>query len=218
MKNQKDLLQLFIDILQVETDSNDTGIPLGISNRHIHLSQRDIDQLFGQGYQLTELKELSQPGQYACKETVTICGPRGVIEKVRVLGPARPASQIEVMTGDCFKLGVKAPVRQSGDISGTPGITIVGSAGSVEIKEGVIVAQRHIHMSPEDAQFYKVTDGELVMIKLNSERGGVFDNVVVRVSEDFRLECHLDVEEANAMGLNSKSKVYIIKNNQEELL
>ncbi|WP_086348330.1 phosphate propanoyltransferase [Candidatus Enterococcus clewellii] len=218
MKNQKDLLQLFIDILQVETASKDKGIPLGISNRHIHLSQKDIDQLFGQGYQLTELKELSQPGQYACKETVVICGPRGVIEKVRVLGPARPASQVEVMTGDCFKLGVKAPVRQSGDISGTPGITIVGAAGSVEIEEGVIVAQRHIHMSPQDAQFYKVTDGERVMIKLNGERGGVFDNVVIRVSKEFRLECHLDVEEANAMGLNSKSKVYIIKNNQEELL
>ncbi|WYJ88752.1 hypothetical protein A5888_000471 [Enterococcus sp. 9E7_DIV0242] len=218
VKNQKDLLQLFIDILQVETASKDKGIPLGISNRHIHLSQKDIDQLFGQGYQLTELKELSQPGQYACKETVVICGPRGVIEKVRVLGPARPASQVEVMTGDCFKLGVKAPVRQSGDISGTPGITIVGAAGSVEIEEGVIVAQRHIHMSPQDAQFYKVTDGERVMIKLNGERGGVFDNVVIRVSKEFRLECHLDVEEANAMGLNSKSKVYIIKNNQEELL
>lgn len=218
VKNQKDLLQLFIDILQVETASNDKGIPLGISNRHIHLSQKDIDQLFGQGYQLTELKELSQPGQYACKETVMICGPRGVIEKVRVLGPARPASQVEVMTGDCFKLGVKAPVRQSGDISSTPGITIVGAAGSVEIEEGVIVAQRHIHMSPQDAQFYKVADGERVMIKLNSERGGVFDNVVIRVSKEFRLECHLDVEEANAMGLNSKSKVYIIKNNQEELL
>nr|WP_249274430.1 phosphate propanoyltransferase [Enterococcus sp. 9E7_DIV0242] len=211
-------MQLFIDILQVETASKDKGIPLGISNRHIHLSQKDIDQLFGQGYQLTELKELSQPGQYACKETVVICGPRGVIEKVRVLGPARPASQVEVMTGDCFKLGVKAPVRQSGDISGTPGITIVGAAGSVEIEEGVIVAQRHIHMSPQDAQFYKVTDGERVMIKLNGERGGVFDNVVIRVSKEFRLECHLDVEEANAMGLNSKSKVYIIKNNQEELL
>ncbi|WP_321384053.1 phosphate propanoyltransferase [uncultured Enterococcus sp.] len=217
MKNQKELLQLFINILQTEKTSEDIGVPLGISNRHIHLAQNEIDQLFGTGYQLTKLKELSQPGQYACKETVMICGPKGVIEKVRVLGPARSASQVEVMTGDCFKLGLTVPVRQSGEISDTPGITIVGSAGSATLKEGVIVAQRHIHMSPEDAHFYQVTDGERVMIKLTGERGGVFDNVVIRVSKDFRLECHLDVEEANAMGLNSKSKVYIIKNNQEEM-
>ena len=131
---------MFIDILQTEQNSNDSGVPLGISNRHIHLSQNEIDRLFGSGYQLTELKELSQPGQYACKETVMICGPRGVIEKVRVLGPARPASQVEIMTGDCFKLGLKAPVRQSGEITGTPGITIVGAKGSVELREGVIVA------------------------------------------------------------------------------
>lgn len=213
MEKKRALLQMFIDILEEGAGTVDSGVPLGISNRHIHLSQQEINKLFGTGYQLTELKALSQPGQYACKETVTICGPRGVIEKVRVLGPARPATQVEVMTGDCFKLGLKAPVRQSGDIRNTPGITIIGAAGSAEIDEGVIVAQRHIHMSPEDAHQYNVTDGERVMIKLNGERGGVFDNVVIRVSKEFRLECHLDVEEANAMGLNSKSKVYIIKNN-----
>lgn len=217
MKNQEALLQLFIDILEKETKPDDAGIPLGISNRHIHLSQNEIDKLFGKGHQLTKIKDLSQPGQYACKETVTICGPRGVIEKVRVLGPARPATQVEVMTGDCFKLGISVPVRQSGEIIDTPGITIIGATGSVEIDRGVIVAQRHIHMSPEDAHAYKVRDGERVMIKLASERGGIFDNVVIRVSSKFRLECHLDVEEANAMGLNSKSKVYIIKNNQEEM-
>lgn len=139
--------------------SNATGVPVGISNRHIHLSQADLDQLFGAGYQLTPMKELSQPGQFACKETVTICGPKGAIEKVRVLGPVRKETQIEIVAGDCFKLGVKAPAKLSGDLAGTPGITVVGPKGSVQTAQGLIVAQRHIHMAPADAQAYGVQDG-----------------------------------------------------------
>lgn len=181
--------------------SNATGVPVGISNRHIHLSQADLDQLFGAGYQLTPMKELSQPGQFACKETVTICGPKGAIEKVRVLGPVRKETQIEIVAGDCFKLGVKAPAKLSGDLAGTPGITVVGPKGSVQTAQGLIVAQRHIHMAPADAQAYGVQDGQIVKIRVGGLRGGIYDNVAIRVTTSSKLECHLDTEEANAMGV-----------------
>lgn len=181
--------------------SNATGVPVGISNRHIHLSQADLDQLFGAGYQLTPMKELSQPGQFACKETVTICGPKGAIEKVRVLGPVRKETQIEIVAGDCFKLGVKAPAKLSGDLAGTPGITVVGPKGSVQTAQGLIVAQRHIHMAPADAQAYGVQDGQIVKIRVGGLRGGIYDNVAIRVTTSSKLECHLDTEEANAMGI-----------------
>lgn len=181
--------------------SNATGVPVGISNRHIHLSQADLDQLFGAGYQLTPMKELSQPGQFACKETVTICGPKGAIEKVRVLGPVRKETQIEIVAGDCFKLGVKAPAKLSGDLAGTPGITVVGLKGSVQTAQGLIVAQRHIHMAPADAQAYGVQDGQIVKIRVGGLRGGIYDNVAIRVTTSSKLECHLDTEEANAMGV-----------------
>lgn len=181
--------------------SNATGVPVGISNRHIHLSQADLDQLFGAGYQLTPMKELSQPGQFACKETVTICGPKGAIEKVRVLGPVRKETQIEIVAGDCFKLGVKAPAKLSGDLAGTPGITVVGPKGSVQTAQGLIVAQRHIHMAPADAQAYGVQDGQIVKIRVSGLRGGLYDNVAIRVTTSSKLECHLDTEEANAMGV-----------------
>lgn len=181
--------------------SNATGVPVGISNRHIHLSQADLDQLFGAGYQLTPMKELSQPGQFACKETVTICGTKGAIEKVRVLGPVRKETQIEIVAGDCFKLGVKAPAKLSGDLAGTPGITVVGPKGSVQTAQGLIVAQRHIHMAPADAQAYGVQDGQIVKIRVGGLRGGIYDNVAIRVTTSSKLECHLDTEEANAMGV-----------------
>lgn len=181
--------------------SNATGVPVGISNRHIHLSQADLDQLFGAGYQLTPMKELSQPGQFACKETVTICGPKGAIEKVRVLGPVRKETQIEIVAGDCFKLGVKTPAKLSGDLAGTPGITVVGPKGSVQTAQGLIVAQRHIHMAPADAQAYGVQDGQIVKIRVGGLRGGLYDNVAIRVTTSSKLECHLDTEEANAMGV-----------------
>lgn len=187
------------------------GIPIGISNRHIHLSQADLDALFGTGYQLTPIKDLSQPGQFACKETVTICGPKGAIEKVRVLGPVRSKTQIEILAGDGFKLGVKAPARLSGDLAGTPGITIVGPKGSVQTGEGLIVAQRHIHMTPQDAAAYGVSDGQIVKIEIEGPRGGVYSNVAIRATDTSALECHLDTEEANAMDINSSTKLNIVK-------
>lgn len=207
MSSYEAMLHSFIEALS--QSAAPAGIPLGISNRHIHLSQQDVVQLFGEGYVLTQLKELSQPGQYACKETVTICGPKGAIEGVRVLGPARKQSQVEILSGDRFKLGIQAPVRQSGDLANTPGITVVGAKGSVVLSEGVIIAQRHIHMCPDDAQKYQVTDGQIVQLALAGERGGIYSDVIVRVDEQFRLECHLDMEEANAMGLHGKSLVTI---------
>ena len=204
-KEYEVLMQALLKAVQEASKENvastAAGVPVGISNRHIHLSQADLDQLFGAGYQLTPMKELSQPGQFACKETVTICGPKGAIEKVRVLGPVRKETQIEFVAGDCFKLGVKAPAKLSGDLAGTPGITVVGPKGSVQTAQGLIVAQRHIHMAPADAQAYGVQDGQIVKIRVGGLRGGIYDNVAIRVTTSSKLECHLDTEEANAMGV-----------------
>lgn len=186
------------------------AIPVGISNRHVHLSKADLERLFGTGYQLEKMKDLSQTGQYACKETLTICGPKGAVEKVRILGPVRSRTQVEVMAGDCIKLGVKAHIRLSGDLDHTPGITLVGPKGSVQIQEGMIAAQRHIHMHPSDAQRLNVTDGQSVSIRIPGPRGGIYDHVAIRVTGESTLECHIDIEEANAMNLNSASKITII--------
>ena len=186
-------------------------IPVGISNRHIHLCREDVDRLFGQGYELTKLKAISQPGQFACKECLTICGPRGVIEKVRVLGPIRPRTQVEILAGDNFKLGIKAPLRLSGDIGSSAGITIIGPAGTVIIREGVIVAKRHIHMSLEEASAYGVCNGQIVSLAVDGERAGVMNNVIIRVDEKGSLECHIDTEEANAFSIQSDTKLKLIK-------
>ncbi|MEG0662738.1 MAG: phosphate propanoyltransferase [Anaerovoracaceae bacterium] len=188
-----------------------TGIPVGVSNRHLHLSEQDLATLFGEGYEFTRIKDLSQPGQYACKELVTICGPKGAIEKVRVLGPARSKTQVEILKSDSFKLGISAPTRISGDLEGTPGVTIIGPKGSVQTKEGLIISQRHIHMTPGDAANYGVTDGQLVDICVEGERGGIYKNVIIRANDASALECHVDNDEANAMDINSKSVINIIK-------
>lgn len=216
MENYEAVLKLLLEAVknkEVNTaaSGNPYEIPVGISNRHIHLSEKDLEALFGKGHQLEKLKDLSQPGQYACKEVVTICGPKGAIEKVRILGPVRSKTQVEVLTGDCIKLGAATHVRLSGDLSGTPSITLVGPKGSVQVEEGLVVAQRHIHMTPEDAKNLGVHDGEVVSIKFDNLRGGIYSNVAVRANDASRLECHLDIEEANAMGITSKSKITIVK-------
>jgi propanediol utilization protein len=210
------LAKLLVEVLQsnltvAETKSATDDIPVGVSNRHIHLSQTDLDILFGEGYQLTKIKDLSQPGQYACKEMVTICGPNGAIEKVRVLGPVRNKTQVEILEGDCYKLGVKTQLRLSGELTGTSGITIIGTKGSVQTTEGLIVAQRHIHMTLEDAKHFGVADGQVVSIQINNLRGGIYNNVVIRANGASALECHIDTEEANAMRVDSLSKITIIK-------
>lgn len=191
--------------------AGDAGIPVGISNRHIHLSQQDMDALFGPGYELTKIKDLKQPGQFACKETLTVCGPKGALEKVRVLGPLRKATQVEVLLGDSFKLGVKPPTRMSGDLGGTPGITLVGPKGSVQLAEGVIVAQRHIHMTAQEAAQYGVHDGQIVSMEFDGPRCGILGNVAIRAGEGHSLECHVDTEEANALAITSDTTFKLIK-------
>ncbi|WP_097003139.1 phosphate propanoyltransferase [Lacrimispora amygdalina] len=211
MDKYEAVIKLLMDAVKSESGSDELTIPVGVSNRHVHLSQEDLDTLFGKGYELTNMKELSQPGQYACKEMVTVCGPKGAIEKVRILGPVRKQTQVEILAADCFKLGRNTTPKMSGELAGTPGITLVGPKGTVETKEGLIIAQRHIHMSPSDALKFGVHDGETVKIETEGIRGGIFNNVAIRVTETSALECHLDTEEANAMGLSGTSKITIVK-------
>lgn len=186
-------------------------IPVEASGRHIHLSRTDADILFGVGYQFTKVKDLSQPGQYACKERVTVTGPKGSIQNVIVLGPERKQSQMEVSLTDALALGIKAPVRQSGDIKGSPGITVTNGSRSVTLSEGIIVAKRHIHMTPEDAQKFNVKDGEIVKVKVSGSRPVIFEDTVIRVSKDFRTYMHIDYDEANACGYTKDSWGIIVK-------
>ena len=197
----------------IENTSTDDGeIPVGISNRHIHLSKEDVETLFGAGYELTPCKELSQPGQYACKELLTIVGPSlRPIEKVRVLGPVRSASQVEISRTDAYVLKVAPPVRESGKTEGSAPITIIGPKGVVTLKEGLIIANRHIHMSLEDGEKFGVKDNDYVDVDAYSERRTRFFDVQVRVHKNFRLEMHLDTDDANAAGLKNGSKVSIVK-------
>lgn len=168
------------------------------SARHVHLSAEHIEALFGKGATLTHKKDLSQPGQFACEERVTIVGPKKSIANVIILGPARKASQVEISFTDARTLGITAPVRESGDIAGTPGCKLVSANGEVDLTEGVIIAKRHIHMTPADAEAMGVSDKEVVKVKINSERTTEFDDVVVRVSPSFALAMHIDTDEANA--------------------
>ncbi len=185
-------------------------IPAGISARHVHVTEEHLKLLFGPGHKLTPIKDLTQPGQFAADERVTLVGPKGVIQRVRILGPVRKATQVEISKTDCRALGVSAPVRESGSIEGTPGIVIVGPYGPVKIDQGVIVAKRHIHFTPEDAKEFGVKDGQIVMVKTEGERPLIFDDVVARVREDFALDMHLDTDESNAAGLNQGDMVTIL--------
>lgn len=186
-------------------------LPIALSYRHIHLSQNDVEILFGEGHQLTRTRDLSQPGQYACDERVDIVGPKNTIKGVRILGPARSRTQVEMSISDTFTIGVPAIIKNSGDIAGTPGAKLVGPKGEVEIKEGIIVAARHIHMHTSDAERFGVVDNQIVSIKVDGQRGLTFDNVLIRVSEDFALEMHIDIEEGNASGSKNGDLVTLIK-------
>lgn len=185
-------------------------VPVGVSGRHIHLTQAHIEALFGSGYQLTEFKSLSQPGQFAAHETVTVIGSKGKFETVRILGPARPESQLEVSRTDSFALGVKAPVRESGNIDGTPGITVKGPVGELELDKGVIVAARHIHFHTSDAEKWDIKDKQLLKVRVGGERGLVFENVLARVSASFALDMHIDTDEANAAGVKNGDTAEIV--------
>ena len=178
-------------------------VPAGVSNRHLHVSRQDLDILFGQDYDLAPKKELSQTGQYAAEETVTLATKKGCIQNVRILGPVRPETQIEISRTDAFALGIKPPVRESGVIAQSASVTVIGPAGSVTVPYGVIVAQRHIHMSEEDAVKFGVKDKDIVKVRSAGERAVTFENVVVRVRADFVPDMHLDTDEANAAGIGN---------------
>ena len=188
-------------------------IPVGISNRHIHLSAADVETLFGAGYQLTPLKELSQPGQYACKETLTLVGPSmRAIEGVRVLGPVRKSSQVEISKTDSFQLKVNPPVRESGKTEGSAPVTIIGPKGVVSLKEGCIIANRHIHMSPDEAARFGVKDCDYIDVDVCSgTRKTRWFDVQIRVHKDFRLEMHVDTDDANSAGIKNGSIVTVVK-------
>ncbi|HCB51753.1 TPA: phosphate propanoyltransferase [Patescibacteria group bacterium] len=182
-----------------------------MSNRHIHLSQIDAEKLFGKGYEYKKMKDLSQPGQYACEECVSIKGPKGQIDGVRILGPYRKMTQVEVLLADTFKLGIKAPISLSGHLQGTPGVEIVGPMGSIQLEQGLIVAKRHLHITVAEAKDFGLEDGQTISVKAMGERGLVFDNVVVRATDDSALDMHIDTEEANAAGLGAGAWGEIIK-------
>ncbi|MBE6700655.1 MAG: phosphate propanoyltransferase [Ruminococcaceae bacterium] len=168
------------------------------SARHVHLSAEHLEILFGKGAELTVKKMLSQPGQFACEERVTVEGPKNAIKNVSILGPVRPATQVELSLTDARTIGISAPIRESGDIANTPGCKIIGPAGEVEIKEGVIAAKRHIHLTPADAEKFGVEDKQIVKVEVNTERGLTFGEVVVRVNKNFAAAMHIDTDESNA--------------------
>lgn len=170
------------------------------SARHVHVTKEDLAVLFGEGYELTKKKDLSQPGQYACNERVAVVGPKSSFPAVSILGPVRKATQVEISASDARSIGVTAPVRESGDVAGSGACKIVGPNGEIEISEGVIVAKRHIHMTPADAAEFGVEDKQVVSVKIDSdERSLIFGDVVVRVRDDFALAMHIDTDEANAV-------------------
>jgi propanediol utilization protein len=205
------LLKEIIEDLKLRTERSVAPVPVGISNRHMHLTKEHFKALFGYE-KMSVFKDLKQPGQFACKEVVTIEGPKGAIKDVRVLGPARSASQVEVSLADTRRLGVEPPVRDSGKLSGTPGLRLTGPAGSVTLPAGVIVSKRHIHFQTKEAVKYKVKDGQEVRVLCGggTERETIYERVLCRVSDSYALELHLDTDEANAAGLRNGDPAYIV--------
>ena len=204
----ENLIDKVIDRIQNELDGS---FEVEASGRHVHLSSKELDALFGTGYELTKAKDLSQPGQYASKERLTVVGPKGAYHNVVILGPVRKESQVEVSLTDCLQLGVKAPIRESGDIEGTPGIVLVNGDKSVSLDKGLIVAKRHVHMTPEDAEKLGVKNHDIVKVKVEGARPLIFDDVVIRVSPKFATYMHIDYDEANACGFSKGIRGRIIK-------
>lgn len=210
-KNVERITRLVMEALdEAGEKSRGFTVPIGVSARHIHLTQEHVETLFGPGYHLTKKKEL-MGGQFASNETVTIVGLKlRAIENVRILGPVRNASQVEVSATDAVKLGMKVPVRESGDIKGSAPIAVVGPQGAIYLKEGCIVAMRHIHMSPKDAMDAGVHDKDVVSVKADNARGTIFNHVKIRVHDSFTLEMHIDTDEANAAGIATGNTVTIL--------
>ena len=213
-KNIEMITKLVIEALnQQEEAKNEKGyiVPVGVSNRHVHLTQEHVEILFGEGYKLTKKKEL-MGGQFASNECVTIVGLKlRAIENVRILGPCRKSSQVEISATDARTLGIKAPVRESGNVAGSAPLALVGPKGVLYLQEGCIIAQRHIHMAPADAAAAGVKDGDIVSVKADNERGTTFNHVKIRVDESFTLEMHIDTDEANASQIAQGDTVTIMK-------
>ncbi|HKM28065.1 MAG TPA: phosphate propanoyltransferase [Anaerovoracaceae bacterium] len=186
-------------------------VNIGLSNKHVHLSQADLEALFGKGYELHPTKALVQPGQFASEEKVDIVGPKATLKGIRVLGPVRPETQIELAMTDARTIGIKAPVRMSADLDGTPGCKLVGPCGEIELAKGVIVAKRHLHLNDAQAAEAGVKDGDIVSIRIEGERAVVYDNVVARCGSKHEKEVHLDTDEGNAAGCGPDSVCTIIK-------
>lgn len=184
-------------------NKSENKIPIEVSARHVHLTQESVNKLFGKGYKLKVLKELSQPGQFAAQETIDVIGPKGEIKEVRIIGPCRLFNQVEVSKTDGYKLGDLPPIRVSGDIVGTPGFTLRGPKGEVKIDKGLISAMNHIHMSPKDAKKFNVKDKQKVSVEILGKRALTFENVIVRVHPKFHLSFQVDIDEANAANIEA---------------
>lgn len=190
--------------------NRDNEIRVGISGRHIHLSPEHAEHLFGRGYKLTHFKDLSQPSQFAARETLTVVGPKGVLEGVRILAPLRDQTQVEISGTDGYHLGIDPPVRDSGDLDGTPGVVLVGPKGAVSLRFGLILAATHIHMNTGDAARLGLKHGDRVQVLVDGERDLIFNEVLIRVSDEFITEMHLDTDEANAAVIQDGDLVQII--------
>ncbi|WP_251442834.1 phosphate propanoyltransferase [Veillonella intestinalis] len=197
-----DIVSKVLKQLEEKSIENNKKFIIEGSGRHIHLSQNDVDRLFGEGYQLTKVKDLSQPGQYVCQERVNLVGPKGMFTNVVILGPVREQSQVEVSLTDARTLGIKAPVRESGDLKGSAGIIIVNKERHISLTEGCIVAKRHVHVAEDDAKILGVRNGQIVKVRTNTARPLIFDDVVIRVSPKYHTYMHIDFDEANACGLH----------------
>lgn len=199
-------------VLEALIRTNGTyAVPVASSNKHIHLSREHVERLFGRGYRLKELRPLSQPGQFACQETLTFAGPKGRLEKLRVLGPERPETQVELAVTDCFRAGVPAVVRMSGELEGTPGGRLIGPEGEVELDHGVIVAQRHLHISAAQAEAYGLKSGDVVSLRKGGARPIIFEGVAVRAGKGHDLEVHIDTDEANAAMIKNGDILELIR-------
>lgn len=181
------------------------------SARHVHLSQKDLEALFGRGFELTKVKDLSQPGQFASGQRISVIGPKGMFSNVIILGPTRQTSQVELSLTDLRSIGLNAPVRESGDIDGTPGVTLMNGENIVHLEQGLIAAKRHVHMTPEDAEKLGVQNQEIVAVEVRGARPLIFDDVVIRVSKDFLTYMHIDTDEANACGFTRGMRGKIVK-------
>ena len=210
--DKNELERIIRDKLQeiLTTEKEDTFM-VGASGRHVHRTKEHVEALFGEGYELTPVKDLSQPGQFAAKERVRVIGSKGEFSSVAILGPCRNFSQVELSLTDCREIGVKGVIRESGKIQGTPGILIGVGDKYIQLDKGLIVARRHIHMTSEDAKRFSVNDGETVKVKIHSDRPLIFDDVLIRVKDSFRLSMHIDFDEANACGYTSGVTGSIVK-------